>query len=311
MYFIDPLQPATVRKTKADGSDLPLQIVALRYRRDNFKTDRLGSIINVTHQRVENNELWWVDGDGDYVYGAQLADRVNGRGNLMAILNDDVFVVGLAGGEHHLGSSRFGSLLVDARRSDGRRIPGLQTGHLTLPAPLVFKAAPWAHALMPAPGDSEAVVTAKVARAKQKFIQRHKKGEIYKEGMRRDWLHHLETLRADHDMPTPVFNVGVEGTFLTAAGDNVSLDSLTEVQRDRLRPITANAVVRPGGGAREGYVHSFVGQQFSVVTTLTTNDMTGLMNTGQNDIRYAVFDSLRVHSGHIMETNRFPILVSF
>lgn len=311
MYFIDPLQPATARKTKADGTDLPLQIVALRYRREHFKEDRLGTVINVTHQRVENNELWWVDSDGDYVYGAQLADRINGRGNVMAIVNDDLFYVGREGGEHHLGSSQYGSLLVDARRSDAKRLPGLPGNTLTYAAPMVLRAAPWAHELMPVEGDSPEVVTAKVARAKQKFIQRHKKGEIYKEGMRRDWLHHLESLRADHDMPTPVFNVGVEGTFLTAAGESVALDSLSEVQRNRLRPITANAVVRPAGNAREGYAHSFVGQAFTVVTSLTANDMTGLMSVGQNDVRYAVFDSLRVHSGNIMETNRFPILVSF
>lgn len=310
MYFIDPLQPSSVAKTKLDGSELPLQVLALRFRRDAFKADRIGSIVNVTHQRVDNNELWWVDADGDYVYGAQLADRHRGRGNLMAIINDDLFIVGRNGGEHHLGSSSHGSIISEARRSDGRRPMGV-TGNMMYTAPLVLKAAPWAHDLMPVPGDNADVVTAKVARAKQMFIQRHKKGEIYKEGMRRDWLHHLETLREDHDMPTPVFNVGVEGTFLTTSSDDVAVDSLTPAQRDRIEPLDRNSIVRPDGRLRDGFVHSFVGKPFALVTTLTASDMAGMMSVSTSDIKYAVFDRLRTHSGYVLETNRFPILTSF
>jgi len=311
MYFIDPLQPSAVRKTKADGSELPLEILALRYRRDNFKQDRIGTVIPVTHQRVDNNELWWVDADGDYVYGAQLSDRGQGRTDLMAIVDDDLFYVGRNGGEHYNGSSAFGSFIVDAKRSDGKRLPGRPGSSFTYLARRVIKAAPWASTLMPVPGDTQEVIDAKVARAKQRYIQRRKKGEIYKEGLRRDWLHHLERLRPDHDLPTPRFHVGVEGMFLAVNGDNVAVEDLSETQRDRVAPIRRNAIITPDHGPREGYAQQFVGAPFSVVTTHTVADYSGLRNLSTEDVRYGVFDALRVHSGHVVETNRYAILTSF
>ncbi len=312
MYYIDPLQPAQVRKNKADGTELPLRIVALRYRRDTHKQENIGSIVEVTHQRVENNELWWVDTDGDYVYGAQLCDRVQGRGAIMSIVNDDLFYVGQHGGEHHLGSSQYGTLMTSAVRSDGKVFRSSnEATSFTYVSSAVFKAASWARGLMPAEGDTEEVVTAKVARAKQLFVQRHKKGEIYKEGMRRDWLHHLEGLRADHDMPTPVFNVGIEGTFLTTSSGNVPLAELEPHQRDRIAPVSRNSIIHTSSNLSEDHAQTFVGRPFVVVTGQTANNLDGVMSVRQGDIRYSVFDSLRVSSGHILESSRFPILTSF
>lgn len=312
IYFIDPLQPAQVKKTKADGTALPLRIVALRYRRDSHKQENIGSVIEVTHQRVDNNELWWVDTEGDYVYGAQVVDRVHGRSPIMAIVNDDLFYVGGHGGEHHLGSSLFGTMLTTALRSDGKVITSHDGPHsFTYVSKSIVKAASWARGLMPAEGDTPEVIEAKVARAKQMFIQRHKKGEIYKEGMRRDWLHHLEELRNDHDLPAPVFNVGVEGVLLSTASDSVSLGDLSQTQRDRIAPIANNSVIRTDSNIRDDQAQQFIGRPFTVVTSQTASNHDAMMAMRQSDIRYSVFDSLRMHSGHIVENHRFPILTSF
>jgi hypothetical protein len=309
VYYIDPIQPPEVTKTLVDGTPLELQIVPTRYRRENFNLDKLGTVIDVQHQRLDAQELWWVDATGDYVYGAQLVDRIRGRGTLMAIVNDDLFYVGRNGGEHHLGASTRGSILADARRSDGKRFTtGTMTSYVSR---RVLKAAPWAHELMPVPGDNETVVAAKVARAKQLFTQRQKKGEIYKEGMKRDWLHHLETLRPTHDMPRPTFRVGVEGLYLASGRDPVEISTLTQSQQERLSPISDRTAVRPNGGPRDGYATTFAGAHFAVVTGLEASDQSALMSTSTYDIRYAVFDKLRIHSGHILENTRFAVLTDF
>jgi hypothetical protein len=308
MYFIDPLQPAQVRRTNMAGEALSPEVLVLRYRRPGLKEDRIGSVVPVTHQRLDSGEVWWVDSDGDYLYGAQVVDRIGGRGNVMAIVSDELFIVGRLGGEHHAGG---GVIINNARRSDGKRFPGLADTHLTYVSNKSVSAAPWAHELMPVPGDSDEVVAAKVARAKQQFIQRRKKGEIYKEGMRRDWLNHLDTLRPNHDMPTPVFSVGIEGTFLSAAGENVPLEELSNLQRERVVPIQQNSIIRPDHGPREGHAQQFVGAPFAAVTGHTVNNYRDMHAMSVGDVRYAVFDALRIHSGHVLENNRFAILTSF
>jgi hypothetical protein len=65
VYYIDPIQPPEVTKTLVDGTPLELQIVPTRYRRENFNLDKLGTVIDVQHQRLDAQELWWVDATGD------------------------------------------------------------------------------------------------------------------------------------------------------------------------------------------------------------------------------------------------------
>jgi hypothetical protein len=311
MYYVDPIQPATPRRLSANGNPLDLEVFALRYRRDGFKQDRVGTIVPVTHQRVDAHELWWVDADGDYVYGAQVADRITGRGDVMVIVSDDLFYVGRSSGEHNLGAGRYGTVVTTVVRSDGKKLMGQHHANFSMLSERVVKAAPWARELMPATGDTQEVVDAKVLRAKQNYIQRQRKGEIYKEGMRRDWLHHLATLRPDHDMPVPTFNVGVEGVYLPLSSDTIPLTELSEQQRSRLTPVQRNTVIRPDSRPAEDAVHQYVGVPFAVVTGNTVRDGEEMHRLTSNDVRYTVFDQLRVSSGHVMESYRFAILTSF
>lgn len=314
IYYIDPIQNPAPRRLTANGTELTLEVVALKYRRDNFKQDRLGTIVPVTHQRVDAQELWWVDADGDYVQGAQVADRIIGRGDALSFINDDVFILGRFGGEHNFGNGRYGSLLVNTMRSDGKRLVGQPHANFTFMSDRVFKAAPWARELMPVVGDTQDVVDAKVLRAKQLFTQRQRKGSIYKEGMRRDWLHHLADLRTDHDMPIPRFVVGVDGVYMPSSAETVAVDDLTPAQRDRVAGVRARTVIRSDGTPRAGEPDTFpqyIGVPFATVTTSSVSNVEEMHRITSNDIRYGVFDALRVSSGHVMENYRFAVLSDF
>lgn len=81
--------------------------------------------------------------------------------------------------------------------------------------PMTVPAAQWARDLFPTAKDSEAIVAAKLANAKERWMQEYKKMEILREGARRGWLPMLERVRAKgHDFPRPTFHLKVGGHVL-------------------------------------------------------------------------------------------------
>lgn len=302
-YYLDPIQRTTFNTTDRNGVKMTeFTIIPLRYRRTDLnerKANLLGKPMTVSFQRHEQNEIWWVDADGDHVQGAVMVPRADGRMLSAGIIDDETFAVGTHGGMYGTGS-----LLTNARRSDGVR--PFPHGSNRLITGDVMQAAPWALTMMPETGDTQDVVDQKVMLAKQKYDQRYKKGQVYIEGMIRDWLDLLSQVRDDgHDMPTPRFAIGASGVALVSVGrpatDDVSEQVRDATERVRNLPLTA--------GSRAPLTQ-YVGTPFVTVTSATVSTYQGLREYNANDVTAHIQQNLG-YVDNVVEQSRFPILVNF
>jgi hypothetical protein len=303
IYYTDPIQPPNMVRRNQDGTTpTEYKVLAQKYRVPrSSKTELIGTEVAVTAQRFEEGELWWVDTDGDHLMGAQISNNHPNRFRMVAVV-DDVFVVGTGYG--HIGG---GVLLRGVLRSDGKTHslgPGSDIPAIVREATI---AAPWALDLMPVAGDSQAVVDQKVALAKQRYAQRFKKGMIYREGMARDWLDHLTEVRADgHDMPVPVFRVGMVGMFLTDTGA-VAEAALTAAQSEAIANVRSQPI-------RSGYsdtIRQYIAVPYCAVSSFSVNSREEMRAISNEDLTYSLRSSYSNYSGTFTETTRFPVLASF
>lgn len=306
LYYLDPVQQPIARTKRTNGTPITEQkIVAFRYRRADLnerKMAKLGTVIPVTHQRVEQNQLWWVDEDGDHVQGAQvLLDQYGYRQQLVGIIDDETFAVGQHSetiGEH--------SILTTALRSDGKRTVPSATNDRAVAVGTML-AAPWARDLMPRAGDTQEVVDQKVLLAKQKFLQRQKLSQIYVEGISRDWLEHLQEVRdKGHHMPAPSFQIGVTGTALFAS-TTVADDELDESALVRANALR-NIPIKPTNSTS---AQRFYGIPFVTVTTATASTLEAVRNVPAEDMRSYAMNAIGNGVSNILENYRFPVLANF
>lgn len=201
IYYIDPIQDPTDSNTA--------RILVLDEKREGHGL--VNTVVKIkTRATIEGGRVWFSTEQGYHVRGAILNPiRLQNTTNVMALLGGDVFAVGVGGGQ-----DSGNRLLRDFRRSDGKVIPAHNDDGSKRNVMMTkewLQAAPWAYELMPVEGDSAEMVSAKVAVAKQKWEERRAMGVILMEGAVRDWLHHLDEIREDHNIPTPVFGGMVEG----------------------------------------------------------------------------------------------------
>lgn len=293
-YYVDPIPAPWTPRNGTEAASM--EILALRYRRNELNTswaDRLGKVMAVARQTREQDGMWWVTEDGYYVAGPVVGH--NSRVNVLGIMDDGVFVVGAAAGTHG-----GGQLLNSVRYSDGRR--------MVMNRIIVTKyvsAAPWALELMPIEGDTQAVVDQKVALAKQRYDQRWKKGEVYSEGIGRDWLHLLEDVRSNgHNLPVPSFAIGVEGTAMVDGG-RMEVSDLSPTRRELVNQMRGRM-----GLTADGSVPSYLGIPYVIATPVTVNTFEEMRNYPPSDLSYHIA-SVVPNSSSVTEDRRFPILYNF
>ena len=308
LYYIDPVQRPALGIT----ASAPGQIVALRYRRGpHFKQDRIGTVITTDRMVVEQGQLWWVDDEGDYVYGAPISINIDGyQPPVMHIVDDDLFVVGVSAG------SQDGVVhMFLTQRSDNKRFDGLPSRHVTYSDKPV-RAAEWARELMPEAGDTQAVVDKKVEIARLKWEQRNKKARVYVEGMERGWLNHLQEVRDDgHDMPEPTFQLGVAGVALVPQRfDESSLERVAEHQRTVLTQVQNATQVRTTATGSSSAMVSYVGVPFSTITSAQSNSQGEIMGMHSSSLNNRISIALGLSGTggtQFVEHARFPVLTHF
>lgn len=304
VYYIDPVQ-VPIRRPWTDRLTIN-RVVELRSMRESGVTStNIGQIVNVTAQQYDMRDIWWVNTDGNYIYGAPIYDATGPLSGATVIsLLDEGFILGLNEGNASGGG---GSLLHQPVRSDGRLFP---TNAQTVAKNMV-RAASWARGLMPEPGDTQAVVNAKVAIAKQKFMQRAKKAQVYREGIARDWLDLMSELRDEHDLPEPQFSLGVNGTALINTGRELLLSDLPEQARERISGLQSNQLRASTYGGVPTSATQYVSVPYRALTHITVNDLAQLRTVEPASVRSAVKLALSNTAAEVIEHDRFPVLVGF
>lgn len=221
-FYIDPVQDPTVTTDR----------VLVTEERVNRGT-LLDTIVTVKKDRYfTDNRHWWITEDGYHVHGAPtLPANVSPGRLLIAPGGDGWFWLGSPG--RHSGD-RY--ILANVRRSDGKQLPGRgATGNTSMEFPDVALAAPWAEELFPAPGDSDAVILAKLALAEQRWNHRRAKAEIIRQGMGRGWDDDLSSLRDDGKLPAATFGLYYRGAALIEASQAPVLSAYERNRLDELQ----------------------------------------------------------------------------
>lgn len=190
IYYTDPLVDHTV----AEGTT---RFLVIRERYPRTFNSPLGQVITIG----PDAEATLADGvlfrshNGIYVDCQPVSPRnaptYNDR---MGILSDEAFVIGhMTGLDRDSGAGTFRDIV----RSDATTLPDGMIQRVTDHVP----AAPWARALMPAVGESQAATDAKVALAQKKYRMRFAQIEIMREAEERNWQEDLQELRGSADTP--------------------------------------------------------------------------------------------------------------
>jgi hypothetical protein len=232
-FYLDPVQDMTLKAAR-------LYVTEEAYPRG--RGSAVGTIVDVKENSFDSSagKYWWVTDDGQFVRGAPISRNSPNYSQHVSLLDDGVFIVG-----EYYGTASNGEvgILAGCVRSDGKVRPGRGSQYRV---ENWMKAASWASALMPAPGDSVDVIAAKVALAKEKYKRRNAMRVILSEAMERDWNTDLESLREDHNIPHPTFGAYVDAEALLSIGASprVETESLTEDERAKVARLTGRLAMR-------------------------------------------------------------------
>lgn len=236
-FYIDPVQDPTI-----------ITDTLLVTEERSSRGVHMDTIVTVRKDRyASDSRQWWITEGGDYVAGAP----VNPSG-LLSYQR----VIGIGGDGwfwHGTPSRRVtgGYLCSGLRRSDGRQLPGIgNTGPMSMEIPEVVKAAPWASTLFPVPGDSDAVIRAKLDLAEQRWNHRRAKAEIIRQGMTRGWSDDLKELRESGKLPTATFGAFYKGTVMIEAMNPPAADSISVRDNARLQELRDRVKVPGSDGPK-------------------------------------------------------------
>ena len=233
------------------------------------RTPNEPTILDVKGNGIEASRHWWISADGDYVDGAPLNPHFTVTDWLIGLNDDGTFALGMPqrGGLNGHGTVK----VVGVRRSDGL-IPDLPEDS----SPEFFfsrwvKAAAWASELFPHPTDCAELVAAKLELARELSRHRHIAAVLYREGMGREWMEHLEDIRDTGDfkdlLPEPTMGTQVGGVVTVMFGTE-EMDAFAPTEREGLQDLMDKSL------SGRTYVHrsASVPVQFIVPTELTTED---------------------------------------
>lgn len=227
-YYIDPIA-TPYEDTKK------VFVHQVRYERHHTL---VGQIVNVKGAGdIENHRMWFATDGGNFVYGPAAGCQSVGRYKMVLARMGDVFICGETLAVRR--TQKHVRLLNSTRMSNGKTLGGI-----SVPVTDWIEAADWAWECMPADGDSEDVITAKLALAKQKWETRNAKIEIMRQGLNRGWTQDLKALQEEGTLFKGLYGARITGTAMTAVPiSNVTLDGAYQTVVDEMTK--ADVVTRP------------------------------------------------------------------
>lgn len=230
-YYIDPIA-APYDDTKK------VYVQQVRHERTH---SMVGKIINVKGVgEIDGHRIWYTTENGYYVYGSAAGNMNVNRYEQAVARVGDLWAFGeLQGTTRKSKATATKRNLGAVRFSNGRRMPG----GAYLPVTDWIHAAGWAYECMPADGDSEQVMAAKLELAKQKWTTRNAKLEVMRQGLSRGWTKDLRALQESGVLFKGRYGARISGTAMMAVmPTEVTLDeghkALLEQMRDS--PIVTN-----------------------------------------------------------------------
>jgi len=293
-FYLDPLQSPFHTGTK-------MLVFRERYPRS-FQSS-VGQVVPIGKRVVSDHHLWWVHEDGRYVDGAiESPKELQSYTPVLGILDDEVFVVGQA-----YGLSDDGRMMVrDARRSDGKQLPGTESGRPgTYLVTRWYQAAGWAAECLPQAGDDQGVIDLRVALAEQRFKLRLGEVCILREANDRDWRDDLEDL--DYSLPTPSYAVAVTGSVFLPLETRVEVADLSESSKQALERVHAGSFA-PGEIA--GSYTTRVEVPASVVVRTSFEKYEQVDEVNEYTIRNAAIDHFKVSNITVGSVTKIPVLRS-
>jgi hypothetical protein len=292
-YFIDPLQ--NVFHTAKE-------VLVFREQIPRSWNSPLDTIVPVTGQVMIDAHLWWKTEDGMYVDGAAVSPReIISHTPTMGLLDDGTFVIGEGYGTADVNSEHPRVLIRDARRSDGKVLPGVTTYGVER----WLQAAPWAVELMPAEGDDTAAVELKISIAKQKWETRLAEVAILREAQDREWTGDLEDL--SYTLPAPQYALFIDGSVYVPTAQRATTADLPEEVRSTLERVTANSLTHtPTSAAPVTRVE--VPATFLVRTALDSVD--GADDVPLSTIIEGAKERLKVHDISLGSYRAVPVIRS-
>lgn len=116
---------------------------------------------------------------------------------------------------------------------------------MRVPVRTWMKAAPWAEALMPEPGDTPEIIDLKLASAREQWTQTYRLMRLEAEGRDRDWDGDLRRLREDNDW-LPKFSYGHFVDAVVNVGEKRISDPVPQSLQDRVAALSGGGLpVRP------------------------------------------------------------------
>lgn len=218
IYFIDPLTDPFAGQ--------PEKILITGALREHSNASLVNTIVPVKNKKAwDMARLWYVTEGGDYVHGVATNRPLRFvTSHTLGILPDGGWITGQS---YYDGPEAL--TIMEAKRSDQQRLDapdGLDWVAPTIMVKEWVPAAPWAHELMPEPHDSDAVVNAKLAVAKEKHRHRKAWNEILHQAGWRDWTEHLDDVRDNgHSIPTPTFGAHVTAQVFMPTGERVPAEA--------------------------------------------------------------------------------------
>jgi len=221
-YYIDPIAAPYEDTTK-------VYVQQVRHERTH---SMVGKIINVKGVgEIEGHRMWYTTENGYYVYGASAGSPSVGRYSMVVAQVGDIWAFGEQAARLRKGSANHRNL-GSVRFSNGKRMPG----NAYLPVTNWIEAAGWAYECMPADGDSEEVVAAKLALAKQRWQTRHAKLEVMRQGLTRGWTKDLRELQEKGVMFRGKYGARVTGiALMSVMPDTVTLDEGHKMLVDQMK----------------------------------------------------------------------------
>lgn len=213
LYFVEPL-PIPYIPDSFD--DVEVLVTELQFPHHDIVP---GDVVKVGSWSHDGRELWYVTTEGGrYVKGHIVNDhghRANGYRFRIALIHDNLFAF-TGSNDTSANTSREQAEIIAWSDVDLPKSLATDYGIIHRHVP----AASWARDLMPRPGETQPIISAKVELAKLRWEQKLKAIKIIREGMDRGWMMYLPELREGHPnyMLTPRFDLYAKGEALIPVG---------------------------------------------------------------------------------------------
>lgn len=223
--------------------------------------NRIGKPGMTTGRLTMSDGRLWATVDGDYVTGLHTNEYTGGRCMWIA---GDSWGFGMVSNMRDYGDSPSIAVIADVRRADGMQQP-----HDTLTTTAFFPCADWGHTLFPMPTDSPAVVEAKVALAKAKWVNAYARWKISVEAHHRGWHDQLDEIRDDVRLGALVYRPYVQGRVmrLVQGGAPVGLD-----------PVIVGALTKASPTASTESINMYATVEYSFLADMADTSLQTAMN---------------------------------